>query len=178
MRYCWEMDGSKRVAEVGEPEEFVQAWIRIYNIFEEVGADNVVWVWCGNANSFKHKNAKGAYAWEYYPGDEYVDWISADGYNWAASDRNRDVGYKKDRWRSFVEIYDEFMVWARSTGPSVESMRVEMPDVPAEFPRKRQAKPIMIGEYGAIEPVGDMVDFFLKQSPYNTKPQWIRDAHD
>jgi hypothetical protein len=57
-------------------------------------------------------------------------------------------------------------------------MKTELKNIPAEFPRKRQVKPIMIGEYGAIEPVGDMIDFFLKQSPYNTKPQWIRDAHD
>ena len=91
MRYCWEMDGDKRTGEVGQPEEFVQAWIRIHNIFKEVGADNVVWVWCGNANTFKHLNTNtNAYAWDYYPGDEYVDWVSADGYNWAASDRNKD----------------------------------------------------------------------------------------
>ena len=178
MRYCWEMDGNKRTGEVGTPEEFVQSWIRIHTIFKEVGAANVVWVWCGNANTFKHLNTKSAYAWDYYPGDEYVDWVSADGYNWAASDRNRDLGYEKDRWRSFVEIYDEFMVWARSTGPIPESMKTELKNMPAEFPRKRQVKPIMIGEYGAIEPVGDMVDFFLQQSPHNTKPQWFRDAHD
>ena len=90
MRYCWEMDGDKRYGEVGQPEEFVKSWIRIHNIFEEVGADNVIWVWCGNANTFKNRNQHTmAYAWEYYPGDEYVDWVSADGYNWAASDRNK-----------------------------------------------------------------------------------------
>jgi hypothetical protein len=179
MRYCWEMDGDKRYAEVGRPEEFVQAWIRIYNIFKDVGADNVVWVWCGNANTFKNKNQHtGAYAWEYYPGDEYVDWVSADGYNWAASDRNKAAGYKRDRWRSFAEIYDEFMTWARSTGPVPTTMQTEASDVPAEFPRKRQVKPIMIGEYGAIEPVGDMIQHFLDISPYNTKPQWLRDSHD
>ena len=50
--------------------------------------------------------------------------------------------------------------------------------MPAEFPRKRQVKPIMIGEYGAIEPVGDMVDHYLGISPHNTKPQWLRDSHD
>ena len=179
MRYCWEMDGDKRYAEVGTPEDFVQSWIRIYNIFKEVGADNVVWVWCGNANTFKNKNQHTLkYAWDYYPGDEYVDWVSADGYNWAASDRNKAADYKRDRWRSFVEIYDEFMTWARSTGPVPQSMQTEASDVPAEFPRKRVVKPIMIGEYGAIEPVGDMIDHFLDISPYNTKPQWLRDSHD
>ena len=51
-------DGRRQAdGEVGQPEEFVKAWIRIYNIFKEVGADNVVWVWCGNANTFKYRNA-------------------------------------------------------------------------------------------------------------------------
>jgi len=181
MRYCWEMDGDKRTGDVGKPEEFVQSWIRIYNIFKEVGADNVVWVWCGNANTFKYRNAKtNAYAWEYYPGDDYVDWVSADGYNWAASIRNKNATppYSRDRWRSFVEIYDEFMTWARSTGPVPQSLQTEKPEVPAEFPRKRAMKPIMIGEYGAIEPIGSIKDHYLAIAPYNTKPDWIRDAHD
>jgi hypothetical protein len=179
MRYCWEMDGDKRYKEVGSPEDFVAAWIRIYDIFKEVGADNVIWVWCGNANTFKNRNQHtNAYAWEYYPGDEYVDWVSADGYNWAASYRNRDAHYDRDRWRSFVEIYDEFMVWARSTGPVPQSMQTEATAVPAEFPRKRVVKPIMIGEYGAIEPQGEIADHYLAISPYNTKEQWLRDAHD
>ena len=179
MRYCWEMDGEKRTAEVGQPEEFIKAWIRMHGIFKEVGATNVIWVWCGNANTFKNRNTHtNAYAWDYYPGDEYVDWVSADGYNWAASDRNKDAGYKRDRWRGFVEIYDEFMAWARSTGEVPQSMRSESLSVPAEFPRKRAVKPIMIGEYGAIEPEGEMIDHYLQISPYNTKPQWLRDSHD
>jgi hypothetical protein len=179
MRYCWEMDGDKRYSEVGSPEDFVAAWIHIYNIFKEVGADNVIWVWCGNANTFKNRNSHtNAYAWEYYPGDDYVDWVSADGYNWAASYRNRDADYKRDRWRSFVEIYDEFMAWARSTGPVPATMQQEATGVPAEFPRKHQVKPIMIGEYGAIQPEGEIADHFLSIAPYNTKEQWLRDSHD
>ncbi len=179
MRYCWEMDGDKRTGEVGRPEEFVEAWIRIHKIFDEVGASNVIWVWCGNANTFKYRNPKtNAYAWDYYPGDEWVDWVSADGYNWAASIRNQKAGYDRDRWRSFVEIYDEFMTWARSTGPVPQSLQTEKPAVPAEFPRKKTVKPIMIGEYGAIEPTGEIKKHFLGIAPYNTKPDWLRDTHD
>ncbi|HVW32913.1 MAG TPA: glycosyl hydrolase, partial [Acidimicrobiia bacterium] len=179
MRYCWEMDGDKRHGAVGSPQDFVAAWIHIHQIFDEVGADNVIWVWCGNANTFKNKNQyTKAYAWEYYPGDEWVDWVSADGYNWAASYRNRNANYKRDRWRSFVEIYDEFMAWARSTGPVPASMQHDSADVPATFPRKTQAKPIMIGEYGAIQPEGAIKDHYLSIAPYNTKEEWLREAHD
>ena len=53
------------------------AWIHIHQIFDEVGAGNVIWVWCGNANTFKNPNSfTHAYAWEYYPGDDprFLDW--------------------------------------------------------------------------------------------------------
>jgi glycosyl hydrolase family 26 len=161
MRYCWEMDGDKRKEEVGTPEEFVAAWIYIYNMFKAEGVSNVVWVWCGNANSFKYDTARGKRAWDYYPGDEYVDWVSADGYNWGAAKRGG------DRWRGMVEIFDEFMVWARSTGAPAAAVADK--DFPAEgFPRKHQVKPIMIGEYGAIEDPDD----------HMRKTQWMIEAHD
>jgi hypothetical protein len=161
MRYCWEMDGDKRMEEVGTPEEFVAAWIYIYNIFQAEGVTNVVWVWCGNANSFKYDTARGKRAWDYYPGDEYVDWVSADGYNWGAAKRGG------DRWRGTAEIFDEFMVWARSTGKPAAAVADK--DFPVEgFPRKRQVKPIMIGEYGAIEDPDD----------HMRKTEWMWDTHD
>ncbi|MGH9000296.1 MAG: glycoside hydrolase family 26 protein [Acidimicrobiia bacterium] len=161
VRYCWEMDGSKRISEVGDPEEFVAAWINIWNIFKAEGVTNVVWVWCGNANTFKHKNDKGHYAWDYYPGDQYVDWVSADGYNWGAARRGG------DRWRGMIEIFDEFMVWARSTG--APATKVPWDDFPADgFPRKTQVKPIMIGEYGAIE----------DDDNHLRKAEWMRITHD
>ncbi len=176
MRYCWEMDGSKRTSEVGSAEDFVAAWIHIWNIFKEEGVTNVVWVWTGNANGFKNQNSRGAYAWEYYPGDEYVDWVAADGYNWGASKRNS--GLSKDRWRGFVEIYDEFMVWARSTGPVPTSMVEHGNGVPEVFPRKTQVKPIQIGEYGAIEPEGSIKSQLAAVAPYVNKADWLRESHD
>ncbi|MGH8999906.1 MAG: glycosyl hydrolase, partial [Acidimicrobiia bacterium] len=90
------------------------------------GATNVVWVWTPNAAGFKDKRSytnDEPPAPHFYPGDEYVDWIAADGYNWGVY--NRDQG---DRWRHVIEIFDEFMVFAR-----------------------QRPKPIMIGEYGAQE---------------------------
>jgi hypothetical protein len=98
----------------------------MYRIFQEEGATNVIWTWTANAAGFKDKRKysnnepPGPY---FYPGDEYVDWVAADGYNWGVSKRNQG-----DRWRQVLEIFDEFMVFAR-----------------------QHPKPIMIGEYGAQE---------------------------
>ncbi len=165
MRYCWEMDGNKRAAEVGNPETFVAAWRKIYDIIvNQVGATNVVWVWCGNAAHFKSPNDAGHWAFDYYPGDDVVDWISSDGYNWGVSDRNGSGGHD-DRWRGFVEIFDEFMVWARSTGPKGPNAPTDFPDV---FPRKTQVKPIQIGEYGVQEQGGDP----------DAKATWMRVTHE
>ena len=130
MRYCWEMDGDRKQGEVKGPEKFINAWRRMHGIFQAEGATNVVWVWTPNAAGFKdaRKYTGGQPpAPFFYPGDEYVDWIAADGYNWGVSKRNQG-----DRWRFVHEIFDEFMIFAR------------------EHP-----KPIMIGEYGAQEQPSD-----------------------
>jgi hypothetical protein len=130
MRYCWEMDGSRKQGEVKGYAKFNKAWQRMHGIFQEEGATNVIWVWTPNAAGFKdqrsftHNEPPAPY---FYPGDEYVDWIATDGYNWGVSNRSQG-----DRWRHAIEIFDEFMVFAR-----------------------QHPKPIMIGEYGAQEQPGD-----------------------
>jgi hypothetical protein len=57
----------------------------------------------------------------YYPGNAYVDWIGTDGYNWAP-----EVTFLP--WRSFAQIFEPFYKWGLPTG-----------------------KPMLIGEFGAVE---------------------------
>lgn len=79
-----------------QPEEYVEAWRHLHDIFREVGATQVGWVWCPYASSYPDspKNAISCY----YPGDAYVDWIGLDGYNWGTSQ-------PWSRWQSFDEIF-------------------------------------------------------------------------
>jgi hypothetical protein len=51
-------------------------WRHVHDIFTYVGATNVTWVWCVNVISSGTIPIAGL-----YPGDNYVDWISIDGYN-------------------------------------------------------------------------------------------------
>jgi Glycosyl hydrolase family 26 len=75
----------------GQPAEYVTAWRRIHTIFQEEGATNVAWVWAPSI-------PKGD--WDaYYPGDEYVDWIGGDSYNWGTC-KTPSVG-----WRSFGNMF-------------------------------------------------------------------------
>jgi mannan endo-1,4-beta-mannosidase len=63
--------------------QFVQAWRHVHDIFTNVGASNVSWVWCPGRVSVivPFNNLQ-----ELYPGDGYVDWVGMDGYN-AGNDR-------------------------------------------------------------------------------------------
>ena len=55
-----------------------EAFRHIVNIFREENVTNVKWVWTTNASNA----GKGSTLTGNYPGDEYVDYISIDGYNW------------------------------------------------------------------------------------------------
>jgi Glycosyl hydrolase family 26 len=116
IRWFWEMDGRKKAEFAGEPEEYIAAWKHIVGIFRAEGADNVRWVWCPNASAFNDGDAQ-----EFYPGDDFVDWTCADGYNWAP-------GRAGDDWESFKDIFGGFYSWA-----------------------VLHNKPIMVGEFGVQE---------------------------
>jgi hypothetical protein len=56
--------------------DFVKAWRHIHDLFDEAGADNVIWVWSVNRiNTLPDKTLARV-----YPGDDYVDWVGVSGY--------------------------------------------------------------------------------------------------
>ena len=101
LRFFWEMDGNKKAAVVESPEKFIAAWRYVHDRFQALGATNAVWIWAPNDYAFDIGTAN-----QYYPGDEYVDWVGADGYNWGALGH----GYT---WRTFERIFSNFYAqWA------------------------------------------------------------------
>jgi hypothetical protein len=56
--------------------DFVAAWRHIVNVFRARGANNVAWVWSPNVPDVGSTPAA-----QYYPGDEYVDWIGVSFYS-------------------------------------------------------------------------------------------------
>lgn len=74
------------------PEDLVAAWRHLHARFDAAGADNVRWVWCPDAGLGKVSLAS------LFPGDDVVDWVALDGYNWG--DNHPESG-----WRSFDEIF-------------------------------------------------------------------------
>lgn len=73
-------------------EQFVAAWRHVVDLFRQLGATNVRWVWspnvdCGGSCPFT----------AFYPGDAWVDWVALDGYNYAGVDHVQ--------WLTFDQIF-------------------------------------------------------------------------
>jgi glycosyl hydrolase family 26 len=85
-RYPWGPQNGNR------PEDFVAAWKRVYEIFEKMGATNVIWVWSPHISMpwFEY----------YYPGDEYVDWVGMGILNYGSV-------ANWSRWWSFHQILEK-----------------------------------------------------------------------
>ena len=125
------------------PERYVAAYQRIHNIFAEAEADNVLWVWCPNAPFAVMETSYGStlggwnQAKHYYPGDEYVDWLCFDGYNFGTSAFGQQFN---SQWLTFDEIYA---------------------DSYAQMQAINASKPILIGEYASTEEGGDKAEWIL-----------------
>jgi hypothetical protein len=118
LRWFWEMDGNRNQQYAQSPDAYKLAWQHIRGIFLEHGATNAAFVWCPNASGFDSGEAQ-----QYYPGDEHVDWVCADGYNWYRRPGDND--------QSFRSVFQGFHDWATA---------------------KTNPKPLMVGEYGVLEP--------------------------
>jgi hypothetical protein len=58
--------------------DYAAMWRHIWTIFNQVGVQNVLWVWSPDIQSHKHTGLPDLSA--SYPGNRYVDWIGIDGY--------------------------------------------------------------------------------------------------
>lgn len=115
----------------GNPEAFKLAWRRAHGIFAEVQADNVVWVWSPNVVSIPDEPGNDMHL--YYPGDDVVDVIGVDGYNWG------DDHDPWHTWDSFASIFAEVLTEFERRYPTKRAMIAEMgscPDDPAQPGRR------------------------------------------
>lgn len=106
-QYPWSSAGDNT------PEDFKAAWKHVSSLIDAEGAEKIVMVW----NPWK----PGSIA-EYYPGDEYVDWIGLTSLHYGPLD-NSGLYY------SFEELYEPF--------------RQEILNL--------TNKPVMLSEFGALD---------------------------
>ncbi len=78
----------------GSPADFVAAWRHYVTVFRAEGATNVSFVLILEARSYDPATID-----EWYPGDSYVDWVAADGYNRFGCDGS------PPQWQDFSTLF-------------------------------------------------------------------------
>lgn len=63
-----------------DPGDFARAWRRVHDVFADVGATDVEWVWSPNIVGPDQTPLPGL-----YPGDAFVDLVGIDGYSYPKS---------------------------------------------------------------------------------------------
>ena len=135
LRWFWEPDGtrSSKASKSHTPADYIKAWRYIHDRFAKDGNTNAVWVWCPVSLDFYPPSGQSdpnlapdhainpLGAQPYYPGDDVVDWMCADGYNWAPNKPGT-------RYEPFQELFQAFYNWS--------------------LPHN---KPLMVGETGVQE---------------------------
>jgi beta-mannanase len=95
IRFAHEMNISASLWGPGEDgnvgNAYVEAWRHVVSIFRAEGATNVKWVWSPNVDW------GGVPFTQYFPGDEWVDYVALDGYNWGK------VG--TENWQSMQTLF-------------------------------------------------------------------------
>ena len=119
----------------GDSNDYKAAFRKLHDVFDSAGVTNVRFAWIMTAWSFEvgdiHPNDRRI-AQRWYPGDDVVDYISVQEYNWATCRDNN------DSWESLEDGLEPFMRFAR-THPS---------------------KKLILSEFGSPEgPSGDKADW-------------------
>jgi hypothetical protein len=115
-------------------EAFARVYRRVVARFRAAGARKVQHVWCFNNDS------QPAAAWNdprfAYPGDDVVDWIGIDGYNFGTSQ-------SWSRWTSFADLFAGPLATAQAISPR---------------------KPVVLAEMGCSEAGGDKAAWITRMA--------------
>jgi plastocyanin len=101
----------------GTGADYIAAWRHIHDRFVADGVTNATYAWTMTAQSYDRNRGD-----EFYPGNDVVDLIAADGYNWYSCE------FHNGPWREMQDIFQSFHDYGASKG-----------------------KPMFIAEYGSGE---------------------------
>jgi hypothetical protein len=150
LRWSWEGDAKMNQNTSHDAQTYIAAWRHLHDVFVAHGVTNAVWVWCPVSLDFypppgqtstdptlaPNHAINGVGAQPYYPGDDVVDWMCADGYAWGPGLASA------TRQEPFQELFQAFYNWAAPHN-----------------------KPMMVGETGAMENnPGDKANWFTAMS--------------
>lgn len=110
----FDLEMDTRTPDNGTPAQYVKAYRHIHDRFRELGVDNVVWTWIITGYLNHGDLFKGM-----YPGDEYVDWIGYNQYNYYRC--------HKTEWLTFEQTQTATHGWIR------ENISADKPLMLSEF---------------------------------------------
>jgi mannan endo-1,4-beta-mannosidase len=109
--YVW--GGEKNGGIDGGPELIKQCWKYIVKRFRELKVDNVKWIWCPHEPSMHVSRDEWNNIRNYWPGDEYVDLLGIDGFNFYPENPERE----NPEFFSFESLFSEMYVQIASLSP-------------------------------------------------------------
>lgn len=80
------------------PELFKKTWHRIHRLFRQAKAGNIQWMFAPNVAPEKSSALQNPLT--YYPGDDVVDYVAVDGYNFG------DHHDRWHRWQSYQAVFE------------------------------------------------------------------------
>lgn len=149
-RYHW---GTKKKGYGPEsPGIYKRLFRYMVTMFQKADAQNVLWVFCPNAESVPNTSYDPRAYWNrvenYYPGEKYVDVLGIDGYNWGTTQTKAKHGWES-QWKEFGAIFDATYQKLREVAPG---------------------KPIFIFETASVSQGGDKC-LWIKQA-FDTAAEW------
>lgn len=117
-RYHW--GGSMEEYGAESPGRYRDMFKYVAQRFDKAGAKNAMFAFCPNAESVPSPQGEEGAEWNraenYYPGDEYVDVLGMDGYNWGKAHTLEEHGWQS-RWQSFEKIFESIYMDLKSINP-------------------------------------------------------------
>lgn len=103
-KYHWGFESKEEFGSQA-PDIYIKMFRYVVSFFKKKEVTNILWVFCPNVDSVP--NEKWNRASQYYPGDEFVDILGMDGYNWAVSPEIADSRRLtwQSPWRSFESTF-------------------------------------------------------------------------
>jgi hypothetical protein len=122
--------------------KYLAVYRKVHDAFSKAGANNAIWAFCPNVTD--EPNESWNQALNYYPGDDYVDWMCVDGYNWG----NTNGGSWQSFERVFQNIYPKLaaknkpimigeMASAESGGDKAAWIDAMIPTLQTKYPQIR-----------------------------------------
>lgn len=115
----------------GSTQDFVHAFRHVVDVFRARGATNVAFVWTVTGYAFQAASgSQGAETASMYPGDNYVDWLGVDPYNFGRANAWNSLAYEMGPWYQ----------WATANHPGKPLMLAEWGSVEDQGNPNRKAQ--------------------------------------